>query len=226
MVYMVIDPHTVFQGTLLRLQEASRQRIYFQDLWAQHLQSMPWTFSLQQNDHLEYSLMAQEESPVPPRLGVYFSSWLQQQRAALDNALYALAGVRGGRFPPLGGELMEFPVAVSLKEFNGRRTVKAKVLDKETESFLESNQPYWRFPYGAAQEPLLSPLYWLNELARIDRHRMMHVGVGSIRISNGFTLHAGVDRVVKQVAEEGHIFAGRMPVLTFTTTQPLRSTKI
>lgn len=222
---MANDPRIAFHGTLLRLKEATRQRTLFQDLWTKHLQATPWAFSLQQKEGLEYSLIAHEKAPVPPQLGVYFSVWLQQQRAALDNALYAVAGIREGTFPPTGGDVLEFPIARTLAEFNGRRTIRAKILDVETESFLESRQPYRNDPFED-QDALHGPLYWLNELARMDRHRVMHVGVGSIRISGAFRLPAGADRVVKYVAPEGELVVGETPILTFTTARPLQSTKL
>ena len=92
-------------------------------------------------------------------------------------------------------------------------------------AFLESEQPYWR---GAnkEQDPKMSHLYWLIELARIDRHRVMHVSVGSIHISRDFRLVGGVQRKVVQNVEPGHTLGKVSCLLTFETERPLYSREL
>ena len=220
-----MDPGSVFTGTLLRLVEAENQREQFRRKWASHLATVPWEFSLESDTPLHHRLMGHERRPVPAGLGLHFSMWLQQQRAALDNALYACMGVRQGSFPPARENLLEFPIADSPAKFRGTKSIKNGAVDEEISEFLEAYQPYRRHYLGEEQNPHLSPLYWLNELARIDRHRVMHVGVGSIQISRDLFLYGGAEHKVTHLVGEGHILTGSTCVVGFSTVQPLRSRK-
>lgn len=223
---MGMSPASAFEGTLLRLQEAGRQRQQFQKKWSTHLATVPWQFSLESDSPLEHRLMGHEQRPVPSDLGMHFGMWLQQQRSALDNALYACTGIRYDHFPPYRENLLEFPVTNSLTRFKNSKTIKNSVVDEETSKLLEAYQPYRRHYMGEQQDAQLSPLYWLNELARIDRHRVMHVGVGSIQISTQFFLPGGLEHHVTQAVNEGHILTGSTCIVGFRTAAPLHSTKL
>ena len=94
----MVDGPGSFEGALLRLHEAVAQKKRFDDEWNRHLASVPWKFSLESDGPLKHQLIVREVRPVPAQLGLYFSIWLQQQRAALDNALYACVGTRQGQW--------------------------------------------------------------------------------------------------------------------------------
>lgn len=222
---MSINPTAAFEGTLLRVKEAQNQRDQFRKKWTAHLRQVPYEFSLESDTPLDHRLMGHERRTVPSDLGLHFGMWLQQQRAALDNALYACVGIRQNSFPPARENLIEFPITDTLGKFRGTKTIKTRVVDQEVEGFLEAYQPYRNGYMGEEQDPKLSPLYWLNELARIDRHRVMHVGVGSMLISRDLILYGGAERTVTHIVEEGHILAGSTCLVAFKTLAPLRSRK-
>lgn len=80
---------------------------------------------------------------------------------------------RIGTPPPDAGKL-QFPVAVDEMDFR-RQVKRLKSLPAEVIASLERAQPY-QSPEG----PRSNLLFWLHELARIDRHRNLHIGVGRI----------------------------------------------
>ncbi|GAA3287819.1 hypothetical protein ACFFON_06680 [Arthrobacter citreus] len=220
---MSFEAEEAFEGTLLRLKEAQNQREQFRTKWNAHLASVPYEFSLISDTAFDHRLMGHERRSVPPALGLHFGMWLQQQRAALDNALYACVGVRQNSFPPARENLIEFPITESPSKFRATKVIKNGVVETAVGDFLERNQPYCHPRDGSKhQDPHLSPLYWLNELARIDRHRVMHVGVGSMQISRDLILYAGAEHKVKHVVEQGHILTGSTSLVGFTTVKPLR----
>jgi hypothetical protein len=220
--FEMVDGPGAFEGSLLRLREAAAQKKRFDDSWNRHLSSVPWEFSLESDGPLKHRLMGREIRTVPAQLGLHFSIWLQQLRAALDNALYACVGSRQCQFPPLKDNLIEFPITESRTKFNSTKTIKNQAVDEDVAVFLEGQQPYWR-GINNEQDAKMSHLYWLNELARIDRHRVMHVSVGSIHISQNFRLVGGVHRKVVQNVEPGHILGPTSCLLTFETERPLYS---
>ena len=222
-----------FRSARLRLGEARRQRHAFESVWSEYRETNPWSFALENLAPMQYRVVAKELTPIPGQLSLHFGMWLQQQRAALDNALYALMGVREGTFPPSGEKKLEFPITRDLGDFNGRPAKKARAFDDQVANYLESVQPY-HYPNISAEytdAPEIrglefSPLHWLNELARIDRHRVMHVGVASIRIPPHVLLHGGADHEPTYFAPEGQLLTGTTRILEFTTTEPLRSEKM
>ncbi|MCC9173804.1 hypothetical protein [Arthrobacter sp. zg-Y179] len=222
---MSMESKAAFGGTLLRLKEAQNQRVQFRRKWAAHLADVPYEFSLESDTALDHRLMGHEKRTAPPDLGLHFGMWLQQQRAALDNALYACVGLRQNSFPPARENLIEFPIVESLGKFRATKTIKNDVVDLEVAEFLEGHQPYRHYYKGKEQDPHLSPLYWLNELARVDRHRVMHVGVGSMQISRNLFLYGGAEHKVTHVVEEGHLLTGSTCLVAFSTAQQLRSRK-
>lgn len=225
----------LFQGVLLRLKEAKAQRRLFDKGWSEHLETVPWAFSLESDSELSHSLIAAEQIPVPDKLGLHFSIWLQQLRSTLDNALYACVGSLQGTPTPAKSNFIEFPIVDSETKFNGSKVIKQADPDAQVTAVLREYQPYnlqrltsssppWTYePVG---DPLLSPLYWLNELARRDRHRIMHVGVGSIRVPTNIQLIGGAEHTITYRHPEDEIFAGSVCVMKFETESPLRYRKL
>jgi hypothetical protein len=87
---------------------------------------------------------------------------------------------------------------------------------------LEKSQPY-QSPYG----PESNLTYWIHELARKDRHRSLHVGLGRIdehrirvAVPPGITIQ--FDEAVKPYSHiEGELVVGR-----FTASRPIQPREI
>lgn len=232
---MTILAKRLFQGVLLRLREARSQRELFEKGWNEYLATTPWTFSLDSTSEKSHSLIGVEGSPVPDKLDLHFSIWLQQLRSALDNALHACVGANQGTATPSKSNFIEFPIFESERNFKSSKTIKNADLEERIVELLREYQPYklqrltsssppWT--HEPADDPLLSPLYWLNELARRDRHRMMHVGVGSIVVPRNIRLIGGAEHTITYRHPDDEIFAGSTCLMKFETTSPLRYRKL
>jgi hypothetical protein len=92
------------------------------------------------------------------------------------------------------------------------------MLPKHVVQALEKAQPY-QSPYG----PESNLSYWIHELARKDRHRSLHVGLGRVDehrirvvVPPGVTIH--FDETVKPYSHiEGELVIGR-----FTASRPIQ----
>lgn len=226
---------SLFQGVLLRLREARSQRALFEKGWSNYLATTPWSFSLDSSSETSHSLLGVEKSPVPDKLGLHFSIWLQQLRSSLDNALHACVGANQGIATPSKSNFIEFPIFESERKFKDSKTIKSADLEERFIELLRNYQPYKltcltssSLPWHSepVEDPQLSPLYWLNELARKDRHRMMHVGVGSIIVPRNIRLIGGAEHAITYRHPEDEIFAGSTCLMKFETTSPLRYGKL
>jgi hypothetical protein len=107
---------------------------------------------------------------MPIRLSTLFGEWLYELRAALDGILYYLAVRDSGQNPPQAERSLMFPIfldAVRYDEPSHRGRLQA--LSDETFDLLRHVQPF-----NAQPDHLSNVLWWLDELARIDRRRYGH----------------------------------------------------
>jgi hypothetical protein len=87
---------------------------------------------------------------------------------------------------------------------------------------LEKSQPY-QSPYG----PESNLTYWIHELARKDRHRSLHVGLGRvdehrIRVAPPPGVTIQFDETVKPYSHiEGELLVGR-----FTASRPIKPNEV
>jgi hypothetical protein len=106
--------------------------------------------------------------PFPVDLTLILGEFLYQLRAALDNCLYAVAVIDGGTNPPPGDGALQWPIYNSPELFAKQRW-RLKHLHNDLVDALEAIQPY------QAEFPTWNSLRILNDLARIDRHRTLHL---------------------------------------------------
>ena len=109
-----------------------------------------------------------------------------------------------------------FPIASTVEEFR-QQARRLTDLPAAIVARLERAQPY-----HSAYGPPSNLLYWLHELARVDRHRRLHLGLG--RVSR-HRVGVGVPHGIAVVFDEGvRPYAAITRVLViarFTTSVPL-----
>lgn len=111
----------------------------------------------------------------PEEMELELGEFLYQLRAALDGAIYASAVEDTASDPPPKASSIEFPICDQRKDWSGQSR-RIALLNEDRRRFIELMQPF--------EEPDLAPklrignfnrcLRFLNELARIDRHRRLH----------------------------------------------------
>ena len=128
-------------------------------------------------DHKGCGTMWLEEisSDLPLELELELGEFLYQLRAALDGAVYACAIQDSSANPPPDASRIEFPICTKEDEWR-RQSKKVAALNSGRRRFIGLMQPF--------AEPDLSPelricsynrsLRFLNDLARMDRHRTLH----------------------------------------------------
>ena len=160
----------------------------------------PWDIEVRNTGPCTLESLAVMREPAPVELALRFSEWLATLRAALDNALYALVAATSGENPPPQAERIQYPICSTQEDFK-RHAKRLTMLPGRIIEALEQSQPY-QSQYG----PESNLTYWIHELARKDRHRSLHVGLGRvdehrIRVAPppGVTLR--FDETVKQAVQ-------------------------
>lgn len=159
-----------FEGCWNRFDRAKTHNEAAVNEWNAYLGREPYDARLIVQSDGHCTLWIEEIEPVPPLLSVLFGEWAYNLRAALDYCAYAVAvWDSGGLDPPPNHARIQFPIYSDEPSFL-REKDRIKKLSEKHRKMLEAIQPYHGL-YG----PRGTVLYWINQLARIDRHRRLHV---------------------------------------------------
>jgi hypothetical protein len=164
----------LYDMAFARHERAASKRGEFAAAWGTYIDGHPWDIDIRNVDPCTLEVLAVMREPAPVEMALIFSEWLAALRAALDNGLYALAATLSGRNPPPQAERIQFPICTTPREFK-QQSNRLSMLPTHVVEALEKSQPY-QSPYG----PESNLTYWIHELARTDRHRSLHVGLGRI----------------------------------------------
>ena len=219
-VYVEAVQH-LFNLALARLDRAPLKRREFAEEWNSYIAQHPWRAELVEVSSTEFEFHAVMDEPAPPVLSLIFSEWLGMVRASVDNGLYAWAAAVTGQDPPPKASAIQFPIAESLSDFQ-RQAKRLSHLPNGIVNILERAQPY-RSPDG----PQSNLLYWINELARTDRHRKPHVGIGRVAQHN---IRVGLPEGTRLIFDESvspfQAIEGSVLLCRFTTTRPVHRSMI
>jgi hypothetical protein len=118
-----------------------------------------------------------QRDSLPSVLGLELGEMVYQLRAALDGAVYAAAVRETGRNPPPDEEGLAFPVCHSRNRFDQSKR-QIRPLTGKRRALVEALQPY-NVPRELKPEQIVynlnRTLTMLNDWARKDRHRRLHV---------------------------------------------------
>lgn len=119
--------------------------------------------------------------PLPQTLELLIGEYLYQLRAALDGAIYACAIEDSGQDPPPKASTIEFPICESIADWP-KQARKIAQLNPGRRRFIEALQPFAEPSVDASLRIANAnrSLRFLNDLARIDRHRRLHTFVTAI----------------------------------------------
>jgi hypothetical protein len=157
-----------------RHDRATAKRREFGECWANYISVHPWDIDVKNVDPCTLEILVVMREPAPVDMALIFSEWLAALRAALDNALYALAASISGQNPPPHAERIQYPICSTQEDFK-KQAKRLTMLPKHVMEAIEKSQPY-QSPYG----PESNLTYWVHELARKDRHRSLHIGLGRV----------------------------------------------
>ena len=124
-------------------------------------------------------IWVQPTRPLPSIISLELGEMLYQLRAALDAMVYQAAIHETKQDPPPNEASLEFPICWKEKAFKSSESKIAPISDQKLRGFLRKVQPFYIPQLGApGAEWLPETLGMLNDWARKDRHRRLHV-VGS-----------------------------------------------
>lgn len=149
-----------------RMRRACELRLQLMDESMNYFRRSPIeTFSTREQGSLNF--YANHTEPYPELISHLFGEWLYQSRAALDGVIYQLAIHDTKSNPPPAARRWQYPIFGKKEDFDKNKDIQR--LDEWTINALSMTQPF-RIPTNIKGHSL----WWLNELARIDRHRNHH----------------------------------------------------
>jgi hypothetical protein len=154
-----------------RVIRASVLRTQIGELWSEYIDRVPRRFAVEPADTPDtWTLVLRTLEPMPTRLSTLFGEWLYELRAALDGILYYVAVRDSGQNPPPAERGLMFPIFVDPAKFDDpSHRGRLQAVSDATFGLLRHVQPF-----NAQPDHLSNVLWWLDELARIDRHRYGH----------------------------------------------------
>lgn len=211
----------LFDLAFARLERASSKRVEFGTEWADYIAEHPWDIDLSVISDTEFEFFAIQRSPAPAALSLIFGEWLATIRSSLDNGLYAWVAAVTKQNPPPQADRLQYPICSTPAEFKKQRS-RYSAVPSEVIDALEMAQPY-QSPFGAES----NLFYWVNELARTDRHRTPHIGIGrvaehSVRIGvpEGITIKFDSSLSPWQAIDD------QVTICRFTTSAPVARSEL
>ncbi len=163
-----------------RIERADSHRNCLGKLWNEFGKDDPYVPRVKVKEDGTGSIWVEAPRNGFPRIfSLELGEMLYQLRAALDGSIYEAAVLDSGQNPPPNESRLQFPITFSPAKFNKAKSYISPLSEKKM-GYIESVQPY--------NAPELSPelmvfnfnrsLGILNDWARKDRHRQLHV-IGS-----------------------------------------------
>lgn len=142
------------------------------------------------------SLFVEQATAIPDIFSLLLGEMLYQMRSALDACIYQAAIYATGQNPPPNEGSYEFPITSDAAKFPNLARLKLKDIPQNLQDAIERVQPYNQPPTLAGPDVVKNlhrSLSILNDLARKDRHRKLHVaGVTPSKLDPKFTFPHGV----------------------------------
>src|SRR3990170_2937722 len=171
-------PLRQFQDCRDRIDRAHLHFENFGNLWSDFVKDEPYTTYVSVDpDGTGRIEIEPTYDPMPSVFSLELGEGLYQLRAALDASIRACAIIETGQEPPPKEEELEFPITFNRQAFDDS-TWKIAPLSDYRRWMIETIQPY-NIVKGLRPDYLvLSPhrsMALLNNWARIDRHRRLHL---------------------------------------------------
>lgn len=139
-------------------------------------ESNPLTLSSKHNlkgtqEPVRFRYTVAKIAPIPEHWGLVVGDAVQNLRAALDHAVWALVvKEKGAKFAEANAPKIDFPIADDPTRFPKRRLGDIGIHPKFI-AVIEQTQPYRR----NQSAPRHDPLWILRALSNVDKHRLLHV---------------------------------------------------
>lgn len=184
-----------YKTARLRFERAIAHVDHLSKLWNEIPTDFLCTLETKIDSHGHGELVATKVGEVPDELSLVLGEHLYQLRSALDACIYQAAVYATGKNPPQNENGLEFPITSDPREWPKLARRRLAELPAGVQKGIESVQPYHSL--SLSPEDMVSSIGRsigiLNDLARKDRHRQLHV-VGSwpLEVKPNFSFPPGV----------------------------------
>jgi hypothetical protein len=103
----------------------------------------------------------QAKGEIPARIGLMCGDCLQNLRSSLDYLVHELVEANGAKT----NKKHMFPIALTAEQYDRDATHRLNGIDPRAKLFIEALQPF------LLDDPQSSPLYLLDELTNVNKHR-------------------------------------------------------
>lgn len=158
-----------------RIKRAKMHQKEFGRIWNEFLsQDEPYVVSVVVDPAGAGTIYVYANRLPSEQLSLEFGEMLYQLRAALDSLVYELAIIDSGQDPPPNPQKLEFPIRTSKASFD-HVADKIEPLSDQHRTMIESIQPYDLGDKADGMRLTAETFDLINDLARKDRHRSLHV---------------------------------------------------
>ena len=161
--------HYRFEGCWDRYDRALSHKDAARQAWSDFLGEDPYDARLSEDDPGHFELWVEQRLPVPRLIAIEFGEYLYNLRAALDYCAYAVAVADCKQDPPPGDEFIQFPIYDTETSYRNNE-YRIKCFSDKHRGWVKAIQPFM-----GEESPDHYVMHWLNDLARKDRHRQLHV---------------------------------------------------
>ncbi|OFT49522.1 hypothetical protein HMPREF3155_11610 [Corynebacterium sp. HMSC06D04] len=161
---------------------------------AEHIKSNPIERRIEQHGQ-QHTVYLHAPCPFPDNLSVMFGEWLYLLRSALDGLMYELVVHDTQLDPPRNARRIYYPINATADNFAQKANTEG--LRERTRLAIEATQPYHSTGGHTG-----SALWWIHELARIDRHRRGHTLTWRIVDMNFYFASDLVDRHSVRICDQ------------------------
>jgi hypothetical protein len=184
-----------YRGARLRFERAIAHGERLSKLWNELPAEFLCTLKTIINSAGDGVLVATNVGEIPDELSLVFGEHLYQLRSALDSLIYQATVYATGKNPPLRESSLEFPITTNPDKWTDLVKKRLRDLPTDVQNGIEAVQPYHSL--SMAPEDMVSSigrsLGILNDLARKDRHRQLHiVGSWPLEVKPNFDFPPGV----------------------------------
>lgn len=163
-----------FEGCWARYRRAELHREVIHEFWSGLIEHDLYENRVEIDDAGSGRLAVYPTFAMPEHFALELGELLYNLRAALDGAIYVAAMLDSGQDPPPNESSLEFVVRATPRKF-ADAVGKLGPIRPERRAFIEDVQVYGTTEQGPGADRARRSLVVLNDWARIDRHRRLHL---------------------------------------------------
>lgn len=144
---------------------------------------------------IDFTIRMIVKKPCPPMWGILIGEIVHDIRSALDHLVYQLVIHASGKPPTVR---TQFPILLEDTKFAGDGLNMLRGVSNKATALIKTLQPF------STGEDVKSPLWHLNQLSNIDKHRTLHLTGGTLQAFNfSFPRVVNEGKIFRKVRAQG-----------------------